>query len=131
VIVPYFVYRDGGAALEFLEDAFGLRKVTDYRGGDGAVIHAEMTHGGCAIMLGTATDEQRAAEPWDQPTGRGIYLVVDDVDAHYEHAKGAGAEIVYPPEDTDFGTRRYRARDLDGYEWSFGTYRPWTGDHDT
>lgn len=48
------------------------------------------------------------------------------MDAHYERAGAAGAEIVYPPEDTEFGTRRYRARDVDGYEWSFGTYRPTT-----
>jgi uncharacterized glyoxalase superfamily protein PhnB len=32
------------------------------------------------------------------------------------------AAIVYGPQDTEFGTRRYRARDLEGYEWSFGTY---------
>ena len=127
MIVPYFVYRDGGAALDFLQNAFGLRKTTDYRGDDGAVMHAEMAHGGCALMLGTAPDEPRAAQPWAQPAGRGIYLGVDAVDAHYAQAKEAGAEIVYPPEDTDFGTRRYRARDLDGYEWSFGTYRPSTG----
>jgi uncharacterized glyoxalase superfamily protein PhnB len=127
VIVPYFVYRDGAAALDFLEEAFGLRRTTDYRDDDGVVMHAEMAHGGCAIMLGTATDDQRAEEPWDQPAGRGIYLVVDDVDAHHARAREAGAQIVYPPEDTEFGTRRYRAKDLDGYEWSFGTYRPSTG----
>jgi uncharacterized glyoxalase superfamily protein PhnB len=32
----------------------------------------------------------------------------------------------YPPEETDFGTRRYRALDPEGYEWSFGSYRPAT-----
>ena len=30
----------------------------------------------------------------------------------------------YGPEDADFGTRRYRALDPEGYEWSFGTYSP-------
>jgi uncharacterized glyoxalase superfamily protein PhnB len=32
----------------------------------------------------------------------------------------------YPPEEADFGTRRYRALDREGYEWSFGSYRPAT-----
>jgi hypothetical protein len=32
----------------------------------------------------------------------------------------------YPPEETDFGTRRYRALDPEGYEWSFRSYRPAT-----
>jgi uncharacterized glyoxalase superfamily protein PhnB len=53
-----------------------------------------------------------------------VYVVVDDVDAHHARAKSAGAHVMDPPEDTDFGTRRYRALDLDGYEWSFGTYQP-------
>jgi len=51
-------------------------------------------------------------------------VVVDDVDAHYERAKAAGARIVYDPENTDFGTRRYRTLDPEGYEWSFGTDSP-------
>ena len=50
--------------------------------------------------------------------------MVDDVDAHHARAKSAGARVVYGPEDTDFGTRRYRALDPEGYEWSFGTYAP-------
>jgi uncharacterized glyoxalase superfamily protein PhnB len=44
------------------------------------------------------------------------------MDTHHERAKAAGACIVYGPEDTDFGTRRYRIPDPEGYEWSFGTY---------
>lgn len=58
------------------------------------------------------------------PAGTGIYCVVEDVDAHHDRARTAGAAIVYPPEDTEFGTRRYRAQDPEGYEWSFGTYAP-------
>lgn len=91
---------------------------------DGTVIHAEMRFGAGAIMLGTVTDEQREKNLRDIPAGPGTYVYVNDVDAHYMRAKAAGAQIVYPPEDTDFGTRRYRALDLEGYEWSFGTYRP-------
>ena len=123
-ITPYFVYRDGAAALAFLADAFGLERVQSYDGPDGNVVHAEMRIGDAAIMFGTATDEQRGQEPWDLPPGRGIYVRVDDVDAHHERAAAAGARIVYGPQDTEFGTRRYRALDLDGYEWSFGTYAP-------
>ena len=52
------------------------------------------------------------------------YIAVDDVDAHYERVKAAGAHIVFAPEDTDWGSRRYRVLDPEGYEWSFGNYRP-------
>jgi len=58
------------------------------------------------------------------PMGLGIYIYVEDLDAHFERAMANGAKVVYPPEDTEWGTRRYRALDLDGYEWSIGTYWP-------
>lgn len=125
-LVPYFSYRDAAAALDWLEVAFGFERRVDYRDDDGVVIHAEMSSGGGHLMLGSgeppAADSQRAGET--SPRAHGVYVVVDDVDAHHERALTAGARIVYPPEDTDFGTRRYRALDPEGYEWSFGTYSP-------
>ena len=123
-IYPYFVYRDAAAALEWLATVFGFERAAEVRGADGSVVHAEMRFGRSTIMLATASEQQLAQDPWDLPSGRGTYVHVDDVDAHYQRAKGAGAEIVHEPEDTDFGARRYRALDLNGYEWSFGSYRP-------
>ena len=61
------------------------------------------------------------------PAGPGaacLYLVVEDPDAHYQRAVAAGAEIVQPLEDADYGSRGYTARDPEGNLWSFGTYRP-------
>lgn len=50
-----------------------------------------------------------------------------DAEAHCERARAAGAEIVREPFDTDYGSRDYTARDLEGYVWHFGTYDPWAG----
>lgn len=118
-IVPYFSYVDAATAVAWLESAFGLEPTVVVPDEDGVVVHAEMRHRGAYIMLG-----QVDHRPAGQPAGPGVYLVVEDVDAHHERARSAGADIVYPPEDTPFGTRRYRARDVEGYEWSFGTYAP-------
>lgn len=121
---PYLVYKDAAAALQWFTDAFGFKKTTEILGSDGSVLHAEMSFGGSVIMLGAATEDQNEQTSWNLPMGRGIYVYVEDLDAHFERAMANGAKIVYPPEDTEWGTRRYRALDLDGYEWSFGTYRP-------
>ncbi len=51
-------------------------------------------------------------------------MYVQDIDAHYARACVAGAEIVYPLRQTDYGSREYAARDLEGNLWSFGTYQP-------
>ena len=49
---------------------------------------------------------------------------MDDPDAHHDRAKAAGAEIFRELSDQDYGSRDYAARDPDGNEWYFGTYRP-------
>ena len=114
-LVPYLSYRDGAAAIDFLTRAFGFEVVQRHDGPDGAVMHAELRRGNGMVMMGAA--DAAKGSP-------GLYLTVDDVDAFAEGAKAAGAEEVYPPEDTEFGTRRWRCRDLEGHEWSAGTYRP-------
>jgi uncharacterized glyoxalase superfamily protein PhnB len=47
------------------------------------------------------------------------YVLVDDVDGHYERAKAAGAGITEEPNDLPFGHRRYSCADPQGHEWSF------------
>jgi uncharacterized glyoxalase superfamily protein PhnB len=43
-----------------------------------------------------------------------------------DRPESAPSPSLHPPEETDFGTRRYRALDPEGYEWSFSSYRPAT-----
>jgi uncharacterized glyoxalase superfamily protein PhnB len=52
-----------------------------------------------------------------------VYLVVDDVPAHYERVVRAGAEVVMPLTDRGYGVM-YTIRDPEGNVWSFGDYRP-------
>ena len=118
-VFPALRYDDAHAAIEFLVEAFGATKHAVYTGDDGAVHHAEVRFGEGMVMFGSASPEFPA-------TGgkTGIYVVVDDPDAHYARAKERGAEITREPNDTDYGSREYGARDTEGNAWSFGTYQP-------
>ena len=51
----------------------------------------------------------------------GLVVHVDDVDAHFRHARDAGATIDREPEDQPYGQREYGARDLEGHRWWFAT----------
>ncbi len=117
-IVPYLLYPNGHTARGFLERAFGLTTVFALNGAEGRLLHAEMAHGNGVVMIGTSDDATT--------NGGGIYLVVDDVDAHHARAASEGAVIVYPPEEAELGTRRYSAKDVAGHEWTFGSYQPQT-----
>lgn len=121
-LFPAMRYRDAPAAVRWLEDAFGFERQAVHEDGRGGVAHAEMRFGNGVVMFGS-TGAPDPANPWTT-TAMGIYVVVDDIDAHHARAVAAGAEIVRPLADTSYGAREYSARDPDGHLWSFGTYRP-------
>ena len=52
----------------------------------------------------------------------GLYIYVDDVNAHCEHARAAGATIVKEPEDQFYGDRNYTAQDPEGHHWIFSQH---------
>ncbi|MDJ0311816.1 VOC family protein [Arthrobacter sp. H35-D1] len=48
-------------------------------------------------------------------------FLVEDVDAHYERVRAAGAVIEHTPQDQPYGRREYGVRDPEGHRWWFGT----------
>jgi uncharacterized glyoxalase superfamily protein PhnB len=71
-------------------------------------------------MLGYPGADYKSPRKSDHRSGL-VHAYVDDVDAHFERAKAAGAEIVMEPTDQDYGDRRYDALDPEGQFWSFST----------
>ncbi len=120
-IYPVLKYSDAHAALDFLERAFGFERVAVHENDAGKVVHAELRFGDDFVGLSSTG----AGNPvFDQGAGQTIvYVAVDEVDALHERASAAGAEIVMEPEDQDYGSRDFTARDPEGNLWSFGTYR--------
>jgi uncharacterized glyoxalase superfamily protein PhnB len=125
-VFPVLKYRDAPAALEWLSEAFGFRKIFATPGPDGTIAHAEMSFGPGVIMLGSAGANLERPEDW-RAAPQSVYVAVEEVDAHHDRAKAAGAEITRGLEDLDYGSREYSARDLEGHHWHFGTYRPSPG----
>jgi uncharacterized glyoxalase superfamily protein PhnB len=124
-LYPCLCYRDPAAAMEFLSSAFGFQKMMAMPDGNGGIAHAEMNFGPEVIMLGSAKPENAWGSPRDLPAvSQTLYVFVEDVAAHYERATAAGAEITRELRDTHYGSREYSAKDIEGHEWHFGTYRP-------
>jgi uncharacterized glyoxalase superfamily protein PhnB len=125
-IFPALRYRDADAALEWLGRAFGARERAVHRDADGVVRHAELLLGTGVVMLGQNNGSFLGGEePDPRRSTVSLYLVVPDPDEHHARASAAGAEIVRALEDTEYGSREYSARDLEGNRWSFGTYDPY------
>ena len=115
-IFPFVRFADADAALDWLSQAFGFEQREVYHDDQDFIGHAEMSLGPGIIMFG----------PGD-PASQGVYVAVEDVEAHYKQARAAGAEITREIEDTDYGSREYTARDPEGHVSSFGSYSPEVG----
>jgi uncharacterized glyoxalase superfamily protein PhnB len=127
-VIPALQYNDAKTAIEFLCTAFGFAKNAVYEEPDGSVAHAQLTHGNGMVMLGSVKDTEYG-KLLRRPSEAGgvtmsVYVVVEDADAHFAHAKAAGAQIVREPVTQDYGGRDYTCKDPEGHVWTFGTYDP-------
>ena len=121
-------YENAASAIDWLCRAFGFEVQLRVDGENGLVEHSELVLGGGLISLGDARAEAR---PWRKsPKALGgvntqtLCVYIDDVDAHCERARKAGATIVKEPTTTDYGDdywsdRSYECIDLEGHHWWF------------
>src|SRR3954447_7449677 len=116
-LCPYLLYADAGAAMQFLEKAFGFREKMLQQDQDGTIRHAEMQYGDAVVMMGAPPDYKNPNQLGQVTVG--MYVHVDDVQAHYERAKAAGAQITDPPTDQSYGVRSYGVLDPEGHRWWF------------
>lgn len=121
---PCLTYADAPAAIEFLTSALGfVPKVVVPGGAHREVAHAELRwpEGGGVMVGSVRNDDTEFAKV---PTGVGsIYVVTDDPHPIMATAEAAGARIVRPMEDTDYGSTGFTIADPEGNLWSIGTYR--------
>src|SRR5215211_7659639 len=128
-VVPMLSYENVGGAADWLVRAFGFEELERFDE-DGEVVHVTLRHGGGALMLGRPGEtyvnplrlreqSETAARMYDVPwVVDGVWVRVDDVEAHHAQAKASGARILSEPE-SGHGARSYRAEDHEGHRWMF------------
>jgi uncharacterized glyoxalase superfamily protein PhnB len=118
--LSHVFYEDVGAAIEWLTKVFQFEEY--YRYGP-----PEQPQGG-QISLGKACIQLATVR-----TGRAVpnsvgvmtqmtTVFLDDVSAHYQHSKSAGAKITEELNETMYGERQYCAVDLAGHQWLFSQH---------
>ena len=131
-VMPGMRYHDAPVAIDWLCRAFGFEKHLVVPGEeDGTIAHAQLRYGNGMIMLGTVnTHGGGFDELMTTPRQNGgretqsAYVIVEDPRAHHDRAVAAGAKIVIPLEDKEYGGSGYGCTDPEGHVWSFGDYDP-------
>jgi uncharacterized glyoxalase superfamily protein PhnB len=117
-VVPYLLYEDAGAAMDWLIRVFGFTERVRDRQSDGTVRHGELLlDNGGVIMLGSAGAEFRGPAKLGEVTQLQC-ITITDFQAHREYAQAAGAEV------SEVSIRAGRARsytvdDPEGHRWYF------------
>ena len=113
-IFPIVHYNDEAAAITWLCDVLGFEDQLTVRDDDGKIVHSELKLGAGVVMPSGG----------DTRWGPYVYLSDAELEAHYERTRAAGAEISRPLKKNDYGGSGYSVKDLEGNEWSFGSYYP-------
>jgi uncharacterized glyoxalase superfamily protein PhnB len=111
---PYLVVTGADSTLEFLKKVFDADVLRRYDDGNGKVMHAEIRIDDTIIMLGESGPE------WPAMTAH-VHIYVDDVDAAYKRALGAGATSVQVPVKKQDEDKRGGVKDAGGTTWWIAT----------
>jgi uncharacterized glyoxalase superfamily protein PhnB len=116
-VLPHLYYEDVTEAIAWLTATFGFRE--HYRYGEPS---------GAQLLLGDACIMLKAARPGGGSPAKvgsqtqSLTVFVDDVDAHYQRSKAAGAKIVEELNETMYGERQYGVLDFAGHHWLFSRH---------
>jgi uncharacterized glyoxalase superfamily protein PhnB len=127
-ISPAIYYPDPRAAIDWLCKAFGFEVRLLVEGDGGSVEHSELTLADGLIMVsGVKTEKfsfRRAPDDVSGANTQNLMVYVDDIEAHCQRAKAAGATITQEIATHDYGEdywvdRSYGCRDIGGHHWWF------------
>lgn len=117
-VVPYLLYEDAGAAMDWLIRVFGFTERVRDRQSDGTVRHGELLlDNGGVIMLGSPGAGFLGPAKLGQVTQMQC-ITITDLLAHRERTRAAGIEV------SEVSLRAGRARnytvdDPEGHRWYF------------
>jgi uncharacterized glyoxalase superfamily protein PhnB len=128
--MPTMHYRNALGAIDWLCQVLGFARHAVYPGPGNTIGHAELTLNGGMIMLGSYKEDAygrgfKSPQDVGGVETRSAYVIVADADAVYGKAKAAGGTIIREIQNTDYGSREFTVKDLEGHSWSVGTYNPW------
>jgi PhnB protein len=117
---PRLVVEGADEALAFYTAALG-GEVTERYTMDGRVVHAMVTAGPVRFAVKDAGDGDAA------PSGGGVPVImsldVSDADAVANRMLAAGATVIFPVADHDYGDRGGRVGDPFGHQWMIAQRR--------
>ena len=133
-IIPGMRYKDAPAAIKWLCKAFGFKEYLVVQDENNMIAHAQLIFRNGMIMVESLKEDEFVKHQKPPSALKGFnsqspYIIVEDIEKHYNCAVEAGAEIILPLKEQDYGGKLYSCKDPEGYLWHFGSYNPWSSDN--
>jgi uncharacterized glyoxalase superfamily protein PhnB len=117
-VVPYLLYADAGAAMDWLIKVFGFSERTRDKDCDGRVRHGELVvGGGGVIMVGSPGANFRGPARLGAATQL-VCVTITDLHAHRDRALAAGASVSEVSVRAN-SAHSYTVDDPEGHSWYF------------
>jgi PhnB protein len=122
-LTPQLVVAEVDPAVDFYVAVLGAQKLLALTGPDGATVHAEIKIGDSILMIDAENEAQGMKSPFTLGgTPATLMMYVDDVDAAFATAIGAGAKESMPVADQFWGDRYGVLIDPAGHRWALATH---------
>jgi uncharacterized glyoxalase superfamily protein PhnB len=116
-VIAYLQLDGAMKAAEFYQRALGAKLLHALPVDDkGRTMHVHLQINGSSVMLCDGYPE--SGHPTQKPQGFHLMLDVDDIDAWWQRAADAGAEVVLPVAEMFWGARYGQLRDPFGVVWA-------------
>jgi len=122
-ITPHIVVREAGRAAEWYKQALGAEELGRIPVPGGKFMQIEMRFGDSAIMIADEFPEAGVLSP--QAIGGNpvvLHFSTENVEALWQKAIEAGAEVLQPLQDQFWGDRYGQIRDPFGYRWGLAQH---------
>jgi PhnB protein len=118
MITPHLVVRDAAQAADWYAEALGAEELGRIEVPGGKLMQVELRFGDATVMLADEFPELGVLSPQSiGGTATVLHLTTGDVDALWERATAAGAEIRQPLADVFWGERYGQIADPFGHRW--------------
>ena len=119
-ITPQLILDNAAQTIDWYKKAFGAEEVSRSAGPDGKIMHAELKIGDSRFMVNDAMMGGKAPNMLGGSPAS-LWLYVDNSDALFNRAVGAGAKVHMPLADQFWGDRGGAVSDPSGYTWWIAT----------
>jgi PhnB protein len=121
-VTPQLTLDNAAEAIAWYKKALGAEELSRAPGPDGKLMHAEIKIGDSKIMLNDAVMGNKGPGMLGGSPAA-LWLYVEDCDAVFNRAVGAGAQVRMPLGDQFWGDRCGSVTDPHGYSWTIATHK--------